>query len=216
MEGFELQDELQAIQDIDSYTFDNDQDISALDARSVNYILDSAVDALAHSSDNITHPAVFDAYRSLLKHAAALQGSHMIKILDSISSAYHAQLEATVRDIDEEDQQSFLAHKMPLEMYAFLLNWFVSAAEKVKTAGEDDLAPAPAPKSRRGRGSKAAQSRSTARKPPEEWSWQDQIPPTLNLISRVLRIKTQRIWQTSAERETFIKSVPLHLVVPSR
>ncbi|OSD04955.1 hypothetical protein PYCCODRAFT_1385425, partial [Trametes coccinea BRFM310] len=207
MEGFELQDELQAIQDIDSYAFDNDQDISALDPRSVNDILHSAVDALAHSSDNITHPAVFDAYRSLLKHAAALQGSHMTKILDSISSAYHAQLEATVRDIDEEDQQTFIAHKMPLEMYAFLLNWFVSAAEKVKTAGEDDLAPAPAPKSRRGRGAKAAQSRSTARKPPEEWSWQDQIPPTLNLISRVLRIKTQRIWQTSAERETFINCV---------
>ncbi|KAI9068415.1 hypothetical protein FKP32DRAFT_1587688 [Trametes sanguinea] len=207
MSSFELQDELQAIADIASYSFDNESDVSSLDSRAINDLLDSAVDALANSSDNITDPAVFDAYRSLLKHAAALQGSHMIKILDSISSAYHAQLEATVRDIDEEDQHTFMAHKAPLEMYAFLLNWFVSAAEKVKTAGDDDAAPAPAPKSRRGRGGKAAASRATARKPPEEWSWQDQIPPTLNLISRVLRIKTQRIWQTSAERETFINCV---------
>ncbi|KAI0354000.1 hypothetical protein OH77DRAFT_570986 [Trametes cingulata] len=206
MESFELQDELQALQDVDSYAIDNESDVSALDPAAVADLLSSAVDALAHNSDAITDPNVFDAYRSLLKHAAALQGSHMIKILDSISSAYHAQIEATVRDIDEEDQQTFMAHKMPLEMYAFLLHWFVSAAEKVKTSGDDD-APAPVPKARRGRGGKAATSRSTARKPPEEWSWQDQIPPTLNLISKVLRMKTQRIWQTSAERETFINCV---------
>ncbi|OJT14928.1 hypothetical protein TRAPUB_8498 [Trametes pubescens] len=204
MDHFELQDELQALQDIDSYSIDNESDVSSLDPASVADLLSSAVDALAHNPEAITDPAVFDAYRSLLKHAAALQGSHMIKILDSISSAYHAQIEATVRDIDEEDQQTVSAHKMPLEIYAFLLHWFVSAAEKVKTSGEDD-APAPAPKARRGRGGKAAASRSTARKPPEEWSWQDQISATLNLISKLLRMKTQRIWQTSAERETFIK-----------
>ncbi|KAL1939142.1 hypothetical protein VTO73DRAFT_10183 [Trametes versicolor] len=206
MDHFELQDELQALQDIDSYNIDNESDVSSLDPGSVADLLSSAVDALAHNPEAITDPAVFDAYRSLLKHAAALQGSHMIKILDSISSAYHAQIEATVRDIDEEDQQTVSAHKMPLEIYAFLLHWFVSAAEKVKTSGEDD-APAPAPKARRGRGGKAAASRSTARKPPEEWSWQDQIPATLNLISKLLRMKTQRIWQTSAERETFINCV---------
>ncbi|CDO69101.1 hypothetical protein BN946_scf185042.g3 [Trametes cinnabarina] len=186
MESFELQDELQALQDVDAYSFDNETDISALDPRSLNDLLDSAVDALAHSSDNITDPPVFDAYRSLLKHAAVLQGSHMTKILDSISSAYLAHLEATVRDVDEEDQHTFMAHKMPLEMYAFLLNWFVSAAEK---------------------GRQAPASRSTARKPSEEWSWQDQIPHTLKLISRVLHLKSQRIWQTSAERENFINCV---------
>lgn len=204
MSSFELQDELQAVQDVDAYNFDNEYDVSALDPPSLAALLASAVDALANSSDAITVPDVFDAYRSLLKHAAALQGSHMIKILDSISSAYHAQIEATVRDLEDDDPHSALAHKTPLEMYAFLLHWFVSAAEKVKSAGEDD-APAPVPKTRRGRGGKAAASRVTARKPAEDWSWQDQVPPTLNLISKLLRIKTQRIWQTSAERETFIK-----------
>ncbi|KAI0816821.1 non-SMC mitotic condensation complex subunit 1-domain-containing protein [Trametes gibbosa] len=206
MSSFELQDELQAVQDVDAYNFDNEYDVSALDPPSLAALLASAVDALANSSDAITVPDVFDAYRSLLKHAAALQGSHMIKILDSISSAYHAQIEATVRDLEDDDPHSALAHKTPLEMYAFLLHWFVSAAEKVKSAGEDD-APAPVPKTRRGRGGKAAASRVTARKPAEDWSWQDQVPPTLNLISKLLRIKTQRIWQTSAERETFINCV---------
>ncbi|KAI0628114.1 non-SMC mitotic condensation complex subunit 1-domain-containing protein [Trametes polyzona] len=208
MDEFELQDELQALQDVDSYSFDNETDVSALHPSDVADLLSSAVDALAHNSDAITDPAVFDAYRSLLKHAAALQGSHMIKILDSISSAYHAQIEATAPDTEIDDPQPALSHKMALEMYAFLLNWFVTAAEKVKTSGDDD-ASAPAPKARRGRGGKAAASRATARKQPaaEEWSWQDQIPPTLNLISKMLRLKTQKIWQTSAERETFINCV---------
>ncbi|KAI0641280.1 non-SMC mitotic condensation complex subunit 1-domain-containing protein [Trametes meyenii] len=215
MESFELQDELQALQDVAAYFIDNEHDLSA-DPTAVSDLLDSAVDALANSSDNITHPEVFDAYRSLLKHAAALQGAHMIKILDSLSSAYLAHLDATVRDIDEEDQQTCIAaHKMPLEMYAFLLSWFVTAAEKVKTAGDDD-APAPAPKARRGRGGKVAASRSTARtKPAEDWSWQNQIPPTLNLISKILRMKSQKIWQTSAERETFINCVvrPVYYII---
>ncbi|KAI0667334.1 non-SMC mitotic condensation complex subunit 1-domain-containing protein [Trametes maxima] len=215
MESFELQDELQALQDVASYAIDNEHDLSD-DPGAVSDLLDSAVDALANSSDNITNPAVFDAYRSLLKHAAALQGAHMIKILDSLSSAYLAHLDATVRDIDEEDQQTCIAaHKMPLEMYAFLLSWFVTAAEKVKTAGDDD-APAPAPKARRGRGGKAAASRTTTRtKPTEDWSWQNQIPPTLNLISKVLRMKSQKIWQASAEKETFINCVvrPVYYII---
>ena len=97
-----------------------------------------------------------------------------------------------------------MAHKMPLEMYAFLLQWCVSAAEKVKATGED--APAPPPKPKRGRGGKAAASRAThSRKTNEEWSWQEQIPPTLQLIAKLLRLKIVRIWQTSGEKETFIK-----------
>ncbi|RPD66651.1 hypothetical protein L226DRAFT_557654 [Lentinus tigrinus ALCF2SS1-7] len=207
MESFDLQDELQCLVDVASYSFDNETDVSALDASSIAHdLLEPAVSALAHNSDNITDPSVFDAYRSLLKHSASLQGTHMTKILDSISSAYIAQVEATARDVDEEDQQTFMVHKMPLEMYAFLLNWFVTAAEKVKAAGEED-APAPAPKPKRGRGGKAATSRAAAKKPREEWSWTDQIPATLALIAKVLRLKVQKIWQTSGEKDIFIKCV---------
>ncbi|KAI0750990.1 non-SMC mitotic condensation complex subunit 1-domain-containing protein [Daedaleopsis nitida] len=209
MDTFDLQEELQSLSDGPaSYSFDNEVDISSLDPSSIAHeVLDPAVEALAHNSDNITEPAVFDAYRSLLKHAATLQGTHMTKILDSISSAYQAQVEATVRDVDEEDQQTFMVHKMPLEMYAFLLGWFVNSAAKVKAAGEEDT-PTPAPKAKRGRGGKAAAgSRGAGRKAQDEWSWADQIPGTLALIAKVLRLKTQRIWQTTGERDTFIGCV---------
>ena len=133
----------------------------------------------------------------------------MSKLLDSVSSGVLAQVEATIRDVEQEDQQNFMAHKIPLEMYAFLLQWFVTAAERVTATDDGDPVAAPAPaKSRRGRGGKAGSSRTAtgraAAKNNETWTWIDQIPATLALISKVLRLRTQRIWTTTAERDTFI------------
>lgn len=126
----------------------------------------------------------------------------MSKLLDSIASGFGAQIDAAIRDSREEDQQVIIAHKAPLEMYAFLLHWFVSAAEKVKTRGEDD-APQPQPRARRGRGGKAGGSRATGRTG-EAWSWMVQIPGTLDLFSKAMKLKTHRIWVTSPERDAFI------------
>lgn len=202
MDSFDIQEELTALtQDPSGYSFDNEIDISS--PALAHDLLQSAVVSLAHSSDNITDPAVFDAFRSLLKHPSSLQGTHITNIIDSISSAYQAQVEATIRDIDDDDQQTIISHRMPLEMYAFLLHWSVLAAEKVKTSGEQDP-PTPVPRTKRGRGPKASTSRPAPRKPHEDWSWIDQIPPTLALIAKVLRLKTQKIWQTTGERDNFI------------
>ncbi|KAJ7116325.1 non-SMC mitotic condensation complex subunit 1-domain-containing protein [Mycena epipterygia] len=165
-----------------------------------------AVEAVAESSDAIADPDVFDVYRSLLKYSDAVPGATMSKLLDSLSSGLQAELDATVRDLDQEAPQVYLTHKGPLEMYAFLLQWFVTAAEKVKQADGDGPA-TPAPKARKARGGKTAATGRTARtanSKKSEWTWIDQIPTTLNLISKVLRLSTQRIWTTTAEKDTFI------------
>ena len=57
----------------------------------------------------------------------------MSKLLDSISSGLLAELEATIRDIETGDQKMYMTHKTPLEMHAFLLHSFVTAADKVKS-----------------------------------------------------------------------------------
>jgi condensin complex subunit 1 len=169
------------------------------------------VEALAHSSESIVEFEVFDVFRSFLKCRQALKGAIMNKILDSISSGFASQVDATLRDIETADQQTAMEHKRPLEMYAFLLHWFVSVADNVKPTGDDDIVTKAAPtKSRRGRGGKAATARTNTgraqgNRQSEEWAWIEQIPPTLALICKVLRLKTQRIWTASTDRDTLIK-----------
>ncbi|KAG6901621.1 hypothetical protein C0995_009894 [Termitomyces sp. Mi166 len=202
--SFELQEEIQALTENDDYPIPNDHDPNDED---IERLLEAAVEAVAESSDAITEPDVFDVYRSLLKHANAVSGPMMNKLLDSISSGLQAELDATMRDVERGDQQGYMSHKVPLEMFGFLLLWFVSAAEKVKQPEDEDGQSVQAPKGRRGRGGKAggkATSSRSVNKKSEVWTWEDQIPGTLALISKVLRLQTQRIWTTTAEREAFI------------
>lgn len=209
---FDFQEELQSLEDISSYDIPHEHDISSMDSRTVSALLEGAVEAIADSSDAIAQPQVFDAYRSLLKYAEHLQGTTMSKLLDSISSAFQAQVDATIRDLETEEQDTYSLHKTALEMYAFLLQWFVSAAEKVKATGDED-APAPPARGRRGRGGKAAVARAIATRRPEHWSWQDQIPAALMLISKVLRLRTQKLWTTAPEKDAFIKCAHISDIV---
>jgi len=43
----------------------------------------------------------------------------------------------------------------------------------------------------------------------EKWTWEAQIPTTLRLMSQALRLKSDRIWTTTQERDAFIKYVLL-------
>ncbi|KJA17627.1 hypothetical protein HYPSUDRAFT_146327 [Hypholoma sublateritium FD-334 SS-4] len=218
MTGFELQEELHALQDIESYEIPNDHDFSTEDPE---MLLEAAVEVVAESSGSITDAEIFDVYRSILKHAGTVPGPIMSKLLDSVSSGLQAELEATLRDIDTGNQQAYMEHKTPLEMYAFLLSWFVTAAESVKTPEEGD-APPPAKGRGRGRGGRAAAAkaggRAGAKKGEATWTWQDQMAPTLLLIGKVLqKLQSQRIWTASAEKDTFIKCLtrPAYYVTES-
>lgn len=129
----------------------------------------------------------------------------MSKLLDSISSGLQVEVDAAQRALDSPDVDltTLTEHKRPLEHYSFLLQWFVLAADKAQHAH----GPAsPAAKAKRGgKGGKA-----TSKKKADHtgtWVWEDHIPATLALISKVLRLKSHRIWTTSAERDAFIKWV---------
>ena len=204
MAQFDLQEQLQALQDVANYDFEHDHDIPSMDGRAITTLLEGAVEAIADSSDAITDPEVFDAFRSLLKHAEHLQGVTMNKILDSISSGLQAQVDATS---DLDDSQALQEHKAPLEMFAFLLSWFVTATEKVKSSGDEEAPSAPPARARRGRGGGKATSTRAAAKQADGWTWEDQIPGTLAMINKLLRLKTQKIWTTTVDRDTFIRCV---------
>ncbi len=202
-------------------------------------------------------------YRSLVRHVPALAPPLLSKLVDSLVSAFGAEIDATTRDIDavavaarmpglsrggrpegggeEEDEdaeddedrrQAYLAHRQPLEMYAFLLMWFVQGAEKIGSGSgaqggaEEAVAPrgkvrtpdhppwghhlsAPARalarvviqgKAGKSKASKAAVAAQT-------FSWPAHIPLVLGVFHKALRIRTERIWTTTQEREAFVGCV---------
>ena len=171
--------------------------------------LEGVVVTVAESSENLANPATFDAYRSFLKHHSRLKGPALNKMLDSISSGLATQVDAAMHDIESEDQQTAMSHRLPLEMYCFLLQWFVSIADEGKPVEGEDLIPVPPTKSRRGRGGKAGTGKATggksqSKKATEQWSWADQIPAILALVSRTLRLRTKRVWTSTSDLDAFI------------
>ena len=128
----------------------------------------------------------------------------MNKLLDSVSSGFQKQVEIAGRDIDQNEQQTFVSHRLALEVYAFLLRWFVTAADKVKSKDDDDV-PAPTTKSKRGRGGRAGGR--AAGRAEAQWSWIGQISQTLALICKVMKLKAHRLWTTTPDRDAFIRCV---------
>lgn len=47
-------------------------------------------------------------------------------------------------------------------------------------------------------------SRPAGKSVKDNWTWADSIPDTFQLMSKALRLKTERIWQTTQERDAFV------------
>jgi Family of unknown function (DUF6535)/non-SMC mitotic condensation complex subunit 1, N-term len=77
--------------------------------------------------------------------------------IDVIVSGFAAEVDAVAHDIHHEDQQTCGVYKVPMEMYAFLLNWSARSVEKDNVPDEDASAATVPAKSRKGRGRNATQ-----------------------------------------------------------
>jgi condensin complex subunit 1 len=105
---------------------------------------------MAESFEALTSPDTFDILCSFLKCVDAVPGISMNKLLDVIMSGFAAEVDPAAHDIDHEDQQTCVAHKIPMKMYAFLLNWSARSVEKVNVPDGDASAAAAPAKSRDG------------------------------------------------------------------
>jgi condensin complex subunit 1 len=141
---------------------------------------------------------------SFLKCVDAVPGILMNKLLDVIMSGFAAEVDAAARDIDHEDQETCAAHKVPVEMYAFLLNWSALSVEKVNVPG-----PLPRYPQSLGRdGVERQRNRellSRIRQPNGHGKTRSCL--FLTLIAKVLKLKTSKIWTVSGQRDTFIGCV---------
>lgn len=79
----------------------------------------------------------------LTPHRAPHQQSTTFTSAATTRAGFAAEIEATAKDNDPTDHTAYRSHKEALERYAFLLQWFVSAAEKLATsqAGDGALGP---------------------------------------------------------------------------
>lgn len=46
--------------------------------------------------------------------------------------------------------------------------------------------------------------KAAAKKRKDDFSWIESIPEALAVMARALRLRTERIWQTAPERDTFV------------
>lgn len=129
--------------------------------------------------------------------------------------ALSSECESATRSLDSDDPSAHLEHKTSLEKYAFLLQWFVSEAEKASAKVDED------PAGRKVRSCLLLNLKQThiyaalfqkkvkaaaSSKKGDKWNWVGQIPQTLIAMVKVLRLQTSRIWTTTQEKDAFVRS----------
>lgn len=184
------------------------------------------VDQVTASSECITDPEVFDTFQSLLKcvgrwlhsspaHptsrscASSLPATALSSLHDVLVSAFDAEIVLTGRDANPTDHAAYRSHKPALESFAWLLLWFVQMAEKRAHAGaggEGDgvVVAAAARKGAKGKGKGATKGKGPATAA-GAFDWLSEIPPTLEVMAKALKLRTEFIWQTTPERDAFVR-----------
>lgn len=213
MSDFNLQEELLALSsDPSTYTIPNEIDISSISEAEVDLHLSSAIESIVNDPEALLHssPTTFDIFRSILKYAdsAQVSGPVMSKLLDAITSGLTHHCTAVQSVIANsgfaEDMDAPLVHKTPLDIWAFLLQWFVLVADKSSSRG--DAGPT------RGRGGgggaggkgKKGTTSAAAAAASRTFVWVNYIPHVLSTAQKALRLPTSRIWRTTSERESFV------------
>ncbi|GAA5840742.1 hypothetical protein JCM11251_001688 [Rhodosporidiobolus azoricus] len=208
-----LDDHLTHLQEGD-LELDHPLDIPSFNNQQTHQHLNELVDTLSTDPSSITEQTTFDTAASFLKHADALSGPVLNKLIDALLSAFSALLDLARASENPQDHTAYRAFQGALERYAFLVQWLVPVGEKLegqkgKEAGGVGGKKKPAPKK------KSAKSASAN----EDFSWPLVIPDVLSVMVKALRtLKTERIWVTTAERDGFVSSCflrPLSLLAES-
>lgn len=203
MDSYNLQEELLSLSaDPSLYPIGNELDIPDLSSSSVDTFLSEAIERVVHSPDaiHVSPEETFDVIASVLKHADApcIDGNALQKTLDAIISGLSNRSNAIMAVVapGNDDMDAPLEHKVYIERWAFLLQWFVAAAER--GAGRDP-GETVAAAARKG-GKKKTKTNAVS----SYFAWADHLPFVLSAMHRALRIPTSRIWRTSVEREAFV------------
>ncbi|KPI44556.1 Condensin complex subunit 1 [Cyphellophora attinorum] len=187
---------------------DCENDPDSLTPGLIDGALEPIQDALVESPENILRPEPSTPYNfysssrisvihtDLFAHprsSSLLPPQSLSKILEIIVSGLATVSDNANADIENDEQDALPHHKKLLEAYAFLLQWTIAAVE-AKAAEKAHAAPA-----RRGKGS----TKKTASKG-GVWESAAQIQAAMDIMCRAMRLKLNRIFETTSDRDTFI------------
>lgn len=210
---------------------ENDPDL--LTPTLIDDVLNSIIDSVAENPEAISDSTAFDSLQFLLKCApisltsqqnypnkpdselfvlsrstSLIPANALSKILDLVVSGFSAEADLVNNDSEVDEQDAISHHKQLLQIYGFLLQWAIAAAE-TKTAETSMSAPAA-----RARGSaKSAKSKSKGKD--SAWDPVSQFQTALETMCKVLKLKISKLFMTTSERDTFINLLtrPIYLLL---
>ncbi|WWC57912.1 uncharacterized protein I303_100447 [Kwoniella dejecticola CBS 10117] len=204
---FNLQESLLSLSDLSLYHIPAEIDVPSLRSSTIDESLSTAIESIVHDPDSIVHQqaSTFDVFQSILKYSDSpnINGPILTKLLDVILSSLTSHANGVVtlvgsQGFSAEDMDAPMVHKQPLEMWSFLLQWFISSAER--GAGKSSDGSSATTTTAKGKKKTTAKNNTSS----SGFVWVDQLPFVLSTIHKVLRIPTSRIWRTSSEKESFI------------
>ena len=202
-----------------SELLDCENDPDNFNSSTVDTALEPIVEALSENPDNIFRSDVLDTIQFLLKCApvspeaevsrpaehyadlfvlcrqsSLLPVSSLSKLFDLVVSGLATSADIANQDVENDEQETLLHHKQTLEIYAFLLQWTIASVE-TKAAEKSNAAPGR-------RGGKGTKSKTATKD--GVWDSAGQIQAAMDTMCRVMRLKLNRIFQTTSDRDTFV------------
>ncbi|KAG0292153.1 Condensin complex subunit [Linnemannia gamsii] len=198
--AFALDEELNNLQ-TDSIHIANEITIEGENPKTLDRILNGIVDTIQDTSYSITDSTTFDLIRSFIKHFNTLKKSTATKVWDIVLSGFNSEIVSTAQDLEGNDQDEYLEHRMPLETYGFLIMWIISLTEQKATSRAVQSEKA-AGKATRGKGSRAAKAGADTEEGVITWIAEKQR--AMDLMTSVLDLHLSKIWTATHEKETFV------------
>ncbi|GBC07485.1 hypothetical protein RclHR1_00750019 [Rhizophagus clarus] len=193
---FDLSKEIAKLQDT-VYPISNELPITNLAATEIEKLLDQIIDKISVNSSAIANVELFRFLCSFIKNFNSLKPSTLDRLLDIILSGFKSECADTSDSLDVDDESTYSEHRTVLEMYGFILYWFIISAED-KAASRNDANGVRAKRTTRQTRSKTASINH------EDWDWSTQKEEVLNLMVKVLELRIKKIWTAAYERETFV------------
>ncbi|KAF9428681.1 Condensin complex subunit [Podila epigama] len=195
---FELDEELLSLQD--TVHVPGEIPIEGESHKNLERILNEIIDTLQDASSNITDENLFDKIRSFIKHFNTLKKSTGTKVWDTILSGFNTEILATAQDLDANEQDVYMLHRVPLEMYGYLICWLISVTEQKATSRATTMDKSG--KATRPKGARAKNDNDEVEQGATSWIAEKQR--SLDLMCKCLGLHLSKIWTATHEKETFV------------